>query len=70
VTRKPDTIAGRLVSLRKSAGLSAYRLAIMSGVSKQTLSQIEAGKSQPSFATVLALAKALNVSLSEFDSLS
>ncbi len=64
-----DTIASRLIALREAAGLTPYRLAQLSGVSKQTLSAVEAGKSQPAFSTVAKLAKALDVSLSAFDGL-
>lgn len=67
MTRKPDTFASRLKALRLAAGLSAYRLAQLASISKQSLSQIEAGKSKPSFDTVSKLCAALGKSLAEFD---
>lgn len=59
--------AARLVELRERAGLTKYRLAQVSGVSKQTLSQLEQGKTDPSWETVRRLARALKVDVSEFD---
>lgn len=66
----PDTFASRLRVMREAASISAYELARRAGVSKQALSRIEAGLSQPSFATALRLCRALDKSLAEFDSLS
>jgi transcriptional regulator with XRE-family HTH domain len=67
--KKPDTFAGRLIRLRKAAGLTSYRLSLLSGISKQSLSQLQSGKSQPTLSTLLKLCNALDISLAEFDGL-
>jgi transcriptional regulator with XRE-family HTH domain len=63
----PDDFAARLRRLLGRSGLSAYALAQRSGVSKQSLSRLLSGDSQPSLPTLLRLCRALGVSLSEFD---
>lgn len=60
------TFARKLKAIRKAADMSQYRLAQESGVSKQALSQLEKGSSQPSWETVQALCKALGVSCEAF----
>lgn len=68
MTRKPpDTIASRLTRLRLAAGLSQSALARKAGIRRATLTDIEAGKQQPSLATAAKLVAALGVSLAEFD---
>lgn len=59
--------AERLKELRAKAGMSQYRLAQVSGVAKQTISQLEKGDTDPAWETVRKLARALGVSISEFD---
>lgn len=63
----PDSFAARLAALLRGAGLSAYRLAQLSGLSQQALSKLLSGKSAPSLETARRLCKALGVSLSHFD---
>lgn len=50
---------------RKQAGLTLDALAKSSGVSKSMLSQIERGQTNPTLATVWAMANALKVDISE-----
>src|SRR6516162_2706349 len=52
--------------LREKAGISQYRLAKQSGISKQMLSRLELNESQPSWETVQRLAKALGVDCRAF----
>lgn len=56
-------IAERLVQARKAAGLSVQALSAKAGgiVTPQAISKYEKGKCKPTSATLLALAKALNV---------
>jgi transcriptional regulator with XRE-family HTH domain len=65
VTRQ-ETFADRLTALREAAGVSQYRLAQLSGVTKQTVSRLEAGQVQPSWDTVQALARGLGVEVGAF----
>ncbi len=60
------TFATRLRALRQAAGLSAYRLAQLSGLSKTALSKLESGQCAPKFSTACLLAKALAVPLTAF----
>jgi transcriptional regulator with XRE-family HTH domain len=60
------TFATKLAAIRTAAGISQYRLSKESGISKQALSQLELGSSQPSWETVQALCRALGVSCQEF----
>ena len=48
------------------AGVSQYRLAQLSGVTKQTVSKLELDETSPSWETVQLLAKALGVSCEAF----
>jgi transcriptional regulator with XRE-family HTH domain len=66
LARKKDTFAARLTALREAAGVSQYRLAQLSGITKQTISNLERGETSPSWETVQLLAKALGVSCEEF----
>jgi transcriptional regulator with XRE-family HTH domain len=61
------TFGERLKVLRVAAALSQYALAKKAGVSKQAVSLLERGESEPSWITVRKLARALGVSVSEFD---
>src|SRR5437870_4807619 len=58
--------ADRLRSIRERAGISQYRLAQLSGITKQSLSRLELGETQPSWDTVQKLAIALGVDCQEF----
>src|SRR5438105_2528705 len=55
-----------LRSLREKAGISQYRLAKQSGVSKQMVSLLELGGTQPSWETVQRLANTLGVDCRSF----
>lgn len=54
-------VATAVRDLRERAGLSLSELASSAGVAKSTLSQLEAGKANPSIETLWAIAKALGV---------
>ncbi len=58
--------AERLKRLRLEAGLTQVELARRSGMHKFGLAKIEQGISSPRWETVLALARALGVSVSAF----
>jgi len=64
---KREPFAQRLAKLMDQAGLSQSDLAREAKLPRQTVSKFLLGQRQPSLACVLALAKALNVSLSAFD---
>jgi transcriptional regulator with XRE-family HTH domain len=54
-------VARAIRAHRERAGLSLSELAAAAGVAKSTLSQLEAGKANPSIETLWAIAKALGV---------
>jgi transcriptional regulator with XRE-family HTH domain len=66
VVGKAHTFAAKLEALREAAGISQYRLAQLSGLTKQTLSRLEMGAAQPSWETVQLLAAALDVECTVF----
>lgn len=51
----------RLIRLRRVRGLSQKELAIMAGITKETLNLIEQGKSDPKLSTIKKIVKALNI---------
>ena len=55
------SLAHSLRALRRDRGLSLSDTARASGVSKATLSGLESGRGNPTLATVLNLARALEV---------
>jgi putative molybdopterin biosynthesis protein len=55
----------RLRALRQARGYSQQQLASMAGVSRQAVSAVEAGHSDPSLRVALALASALGVTVEE-----
>ena len=59
----PATLGLQVRDARNRAGLTLRELAGQLGVSPSLLSQIENGKSQPSVATLYALAQALKISI-------
>jgi transcriptional regulator with XRE-family HTH domain len=63
---QPTYFAGRLRTLRESAGLSQYALAKRAGLSKQGMSRLELGEREPTWVTVQRLAAALGVSFEAF----
>jgi transcriptional regulator with XRE-family HTH domain len=63
----PSTsFADRLREARETAGMSQYALAKKSGLSKQALSNLEAGNREPTWQTVQLLAAALGVDCTSF----
>jgi transcriptional regulator with XRE-family HTH domain len=65
---KTSGFGKRLKHLREKAGISQYELAKRSGVSPTSLSRIEAETREPTWPTVVKLARALDVPVGEFDS--
>ena len=59
--------AARLTELRTAAKLSQYGLAKAARISKQAVNMLEKGESEPTWQTVRRLARALGVSVEEFD---
>jgi transcriptional regulator with XRE-family HTH domain len=57
-----DNFATRLTALRERAGLSQYRLAQLTGLTRQAMSLLEMGDTAPSWLTVQLIALALDVS--------
>ena len=66
VASVPD-FGRRLKHLREQAGISMYELAKRSGVSAASLSRIEQGGREPTWPTIVLLARALGVSVAAFD---
>ena len=62
----PPEIGPRLKALRKKRGLSLRALAGLCGLSANTISLVERGKTSPSVATLHRLATALGVSMTFF----
>jgi transcriptional regulator with XRE-family HTH domain len=55
-----DAFGHKLKKLRKEAGLTQESLSATSGIGWRFLQELEAGRKQPSIATLFKLAKALN----------
>ena len=64
---KSSGFGKRLKELREKAGISQYELAKRSKVSPTSLSRMEAETREPTWPTVLKLAKALDVPVGSFD---
>ncbi len=60
-----NEIGARLRSRRQSRGISLRKVAQDVGISASLLSQVETGKTQPSVATLYALASLLSISVDE-----
>ncbi len=58
-------VAERVRLLRQSRGISQSHLARTCGIAKSTLSQLEAGQSNPTLSTLVALAAALDVAVDD-----
>jgi transcriptional regulator with XRE-family HTH domain len=67
VRDKSGYFAGRLKELRHKAGLSQPGLATTAELPVSTIRGFEQGLREPTFATLLKLAKGLGVSLAAFD---
>jgi putative molybdopterin biosynthesis protein len=65
VTETPGTTGGRLRLARQARGFSQQQLAGMAGVSRQAVSAVESGHSDPSLRVALALAQALGMTVEE-----
>lgn len=63
---KRDSFAWKLRELRTAKGLTKYRLAQLTGLSQQALSNLELDHNTPSFESVIRLAAALGVSTEAF----
>ena len=64
-TEDPEEIGEKLKFERQQAGLSQAVLAEMIGVKQQQLSQWECDKVEPTLSNIVALLKALNVTLED-----
>jgi putative molybdopterin biosynthesis protein len=62
---RPEPGGAKLRMLRQARGYSQQQLAGMAGVSRQAVSAVEAGHSDPSLRVALALASALGVTVEE-----
>ncbi|MCI0462122.1 MAG: helix-turn-helix transcriptional regulator [Gemmataceae bacterium] len=67
MAKPPTHFAGRLLALREAAGLSKYRLAELTGLTRQALGLLESGQTVPTWDTVQKLARALGVSCEAFE---
>lgn len=67
MAKNPVTFAARLRTLRETAGLSIPDLARAAVLTSQAVHQLERGEREPTLETAKKLAKALGVSLAEFD---
>jgi len=56
----------RIRKIREKQNISQEKLAIYAGVPYSSVNEIEAGKTNPTAATLMALAEALNVEVKEF----
>lgn len=63
---KEQEIGENIRALREAAGLTLTAAAKKAALTKSALSKIETGQSSPPIATLLRIAKALNVSLVDF----
>lgn len=60
-----ETLVINLKQIRKEAHLTQEELANCVGVRRETISQLESGKGNPSLLTVLKVAKVLKVSVDD-----
>jgi transcriptional regulator with XRE-family HTH domain len=67
VAEPPTHFARKLIELRTAAGVSAYRLAQLTGISRQALSQLETGQTIPTWETVQKIARALGLNCEAFE---
>ncbi len=61
-----EQVAGRLIELRTSRGLSQARLAELAGVDRKTINRIENGHFSPSLDTLTRLSVVLKCRLADF----
>lgn len=62
MTKPEETFAIRLLREQSAAGLRSFELAEKAGIRRNVLCQLEHGMFNPSFKTIVSLARALNVS--------
>lgn len=65
MTEAPNSTGANLRLARQARGFSQQQLASMAGVSRQAVSAVESGHSDPSLRVALALAQALGLSVEE-----
>src|SRR5487761_1259233 len=65
VTETPATSGGRLRLAGQARGVAQRQLAGMAGVSRQAVSAVEAGHSDPSLRVAFALSQALGMTVEE-----
>ena len=65
MTEAPGSTGANLRLARQARGFSQQQLASMAGVSRQAVSAVESGHSDPSLRVALALAQALGMSVEE-----
>src|ERR1700733_13352022 len=65
MTEAPGSTGANLRLARQARGFSQQQLASMAGVSRQAVSAVESGHSDPSLRVALALAQALGLSVGE-----
>jgi transcriptional regulator with XRE-family HTH domain len=66
VSTRVSAFANRLRELRAAAGLTQYALAMRAKLTPQAVYQLEAGRCEPMWSTVLRLAAALEVTADDF----
>ena len=59
-------LGSHITNLRKIRGISLEKLAYECGISKGNLSDIENGKKNPTFLTLLAISDGLEITLKDF----
>jgi transcriptional regulator with XRE-family HTH domain len=65
-TTDPTGFGGRLRALREARGLSQAELGERAGLNQFSVAKLEQGVREPTWATALALARALGVEVQEF----
>src|SRR6185312_17003048 len=65
MTEAPNSTGANLRLARQARGFSQQQLASMAGVSRQAVSAVESGHSDPSLRVALALAQALGMSVED-----
>jgi DNA-binding XRE family transcriptional regulator len=65
VSSAPETVGANVRRLRRTSGLSLVDLGRIAGLAKGTLTQLEAGRGNPTIETLQALSRALGVTLAE-----
>jgi transcriptional regulator with XRE-family HTH domain len=66
VPETPTYFARKLTEFREAAGVSTYRLAQLTGITRQALALLESGRRVPTWDTVQRLALALGVDCTAF----